>query len=286
VARAQGGVIARPQLLADGVSPAAAGRFCARGLLDRVATGVYLVGGAPLTYRARLWVAVLATDAVLGFATAAELWGITDERSEFAHVILPHSRRVTAPPRTTVHRVVVPAKHLSHRDGLPVTSRTWTVLDQLGALPLGEASRLADRALQRGWITGRVLDRRLDSFPGRPGNAQLRRLAAVTCDGAAAESERRLHRLLRRANISGWQPNYAVWVAGELVAVVDVALPAARLAIEVDGMAYHVDVDRFRRDRSRQNDLVALGWTVLRFTWADLTERPGYVIAMIRRVAA
>ena len=36
-------------------------------------------------------------------------------------------------------------------------------------------------------------------------------------------------------------------------------------AIEVDGMAHHVDVDRFRRDRRRQNALVALGWTVLRF---------------------
>jgi len=25
---------------------------------------------------------------------------------------------------------------------------------------------------------------------------------------------------------------------------------------------------------------------VLRFTWADLTERPGYVVAMLRRLAA
>ena len=64
--------------------------------------------------------------------------------------------------------------------------------------------------------------------------------------------------------------------------------PRRGVALEVDGMAYHVDVDvdRFRRDRLRRNDLVALGWTVLRFTWADLTERPGYVIAMIRRLAA
>jgi very-short-patch-repair endonuclease len=54
----------------------------------------------------------------------------------------------------------------------------------------------------------------------------------------------------------------------------------------VDGMAHHVDVDRSRRDRARQNDLVGLGWTVLRFTWADLVERPGYVTATIRRLVA
>jgi very-short-patch-repair endonuclease len=286
IARAQSGVVSRPQLVASGMSPATASRLCDRGLLDRVAHGVYLVGGAPLTYRARLWVAVLATNGVLGFATAAELWGLSDDRSECAHVIVPHARRVVAPPGTTVSRVGVPSGQLGHRDGLPVTSRTWTVLDQLGALPAAEAGRLADRALQRRWITGRDLERRLENFPGRPGNTQLRRLSSMVRDGAAAESERHLHRLLRRAGIGGWQPNYAVWVDGELVAVVDVALPAAGIAIEVDGMAYHVDVDRFRRDRSRQNDLVALGWTVLRFTWADLTEHPGYVIAMIRRIAA
>lgn len=77
-----------------------------------------------------------------------------------------------------------------------------------------------------------------------------------------------------------------MWVGGELIAVVDVAFAATRIALEVDGMAPHVDVERFRHDRSRQNDLVAFGWTVLRFTWADLTERPGYVVAMIRRLAA
>jgi very-short-patch-repair endonuclease len=252
LARGQGGTVSRQQLLADGLSPAAVGRLCERGLLDRIAHGVYLVGGAPLTYRAQLWIAVLATNGVLGFATAAELWGVVTERSAFVQVIIPHTRRVTPPPRTSVHRVMVPSASLCHRDGLPVTARSWTVLDQLGSVPAAEAGRLA----------------------------------AATRDGAAAESERRLHRLLRRAGISGWQPNYAVWVDGDLVAVVDVAFPSARIAVEVDGMAYHVDVDRFRRDRSRQNDLVALGWTVLRFTWADLTERPGYVIAMIRRIAA
>jgi very-short-patch-repair endonuclease len=92
--------------------------------------------------------------------------------------------------------------------------------------------------------------------------------------------------MLRRNRISGWLPNYDLWHDGELVAVLDVALPERRIAVEIDGMAYHVDVDRFRRDRSRQNALVRLGWTVLRFTWADLIERPGYVITTIRALAA
>ena len=105
-------------------------------------------------------------------------------------------------------------------------------------------------------------------------------------DGAAAESERMLHRPLRQAGLRDWKPNFPVWTGGELVGVVDVAFPAKKIAIEVDGWAYHSDVDRFRRDRARQNDLIMLGWTVLRFTWADLVERPWYVRAMVSRAAA
>jgi len=58
---------------------------------------------------------------------------------------------------------------------------------------------------------------------------------ALRVQGPAWRAERRLHRLLRSAGIRGWQANYPVWVDGELIAVVDVALIASRIAIEVDG---------------------------------------------------
>ncbi|GEM_PF-877438 len=38
--------------------------------------------------------------------------------------------------------------------------------------------------------------------------------------------------------------------------------------------------DAFQRDRSRQN-VLSQSWTVLRYTWADLTERPEHVVAEI-----
>jgi very-short-patch-repair endonuclease len=64
--------------------------------------------------------------------------------------------------------------------------------------------------------------------------------------------------------------------------VLDLASPAARVAVEVDGWAYHRDAERFRQDRRRQNDLVLAGWTILRLTWDDLTHRPAAVLAQIR----
>jgi very-short-patch-repair endonuclease len=282
VARSQCGVIARRQLREVGLSDGVIRGLVSSGALESQARGVYLARGAPLTYAARLWVALLATGGVLGFGTAAHLWGLAEVRPPSCAVIVPATRRVSTPFGTRVHRVFVPQSAIQRRDGMPITTRTWTVLDQLGELPYADACRLADRALQRSWLRPIDLQRRLSELPGRKGNAQMRQIAARTRDGAAAESERVLHRLLRQAGLTEWVANYPLWVAGELIAVVDVAVVSRRIAIEVDGWAHHSDVDRFQRDRHRQNSLTGLGWTVLRFTWADLTQRPGYVIATIR----
>ena len=54
-------------------------------------------------------------------------------------------------------------------------------------------------------------------------------------------------------------------------------------AVEIDGMAHHRDAEAFHHDRTRRNTLIALGWTVLNFTWPDLVERPGYVAVQVRR---
>ena len=72
-ASAQDGIVTRAQLRDDGLGDAAISRMLSDGSLCALARGAFVVGGAPLTYRARLWVAVLATDGVLGFATAALL---------------------------------------------------------------------------------------------------------------------------------------------------------------------------------------------------------------------
>lgn len=286
IAQAQAGAVSSSQLATGGLSASSVSRMAATGELVRLSRGVYLVGGAPRTWQARLWAALLATDGVLCGATAGRLWGIWEQDDDEIHVVLPATRRAAPLGGVTIYRHGVPPGRVRQRSGLPVTSRSWTALDLLATVTQAEALRLADRAIQRGWLARDELSRRVRDHPHRPGNAQLRRLAGTVGDGAAAHSERVLHRLLRRGGICGWQPNYQVWAGGELVAVVDVAIAEQRLAIEVDGMAFHTDVDRFHRDRSRQNALVALAWTVLRFTWADLVERPGYVLATITRFAA
>lgn len=285
IARSQGGVISRRQLLDAGVSASQIGRMVRSGGLIRQLPGVYLVRGAPLGPEAILWRAVLGCDGVLGFATACHLWGMLPEPPSQIHVIVSsHAHRV-APLGVKIHRRDLSARSVSRCGGLPVTTRINSLLDHLTTLQFGDAATLADRALQRRWLTPADMSRRLGEFSGRPGVAILRRIAAQLGDGAAAESERTLHRLLRRADVNGWVSNYRLTVAGRSY-FVDVAFPAARLAVEIDGLAYHSDAERFQGDRHRQNDLVGAGWTVLRFTWWDLETRPHYVVSRIRSLLA
>lgn len=180
-----------------------------------------------------------------------------------------------------MHRVALPGPDRTSHLRLPVTTCRRTVLDCLTALPIADARTMLDRCLQRRLIDPADL---VSQVANRPGNRQLARLHRELT-GAASEAERILHRLLRRASITGWWPNFPVTIEGHSFEV-DVAFVAAKLAVEVDGWAFHSDVERFRADRRRQNRLSVAGWTVVRFTWADLIERPDEVVRTIVRLLA
>lgn len=132
-----------------------------------------------------------------------------------------------------------------------------------------------DRALQGDFELTQLWRAHLRN-KGRHGSPSARRLLQAASDGARSEAERLLVRLLRAAKVSGWKANFPV--CGYLV---DIAFPNERVAVEVDGWAFHSDQRTFQRDRARQNAIALSGWQVLRFTWLDLTEHPQRVIAEI-----
>lgn len=200
------------------------------------------------------------------------------------HITRWDRRRLTWPAGVRVHRVALDPAAVVRHLGLEVTTRAETVLDCMGFLPRGQARTLADRALQQGWITRDDVDRRLETR--RWGNRQIRWLLTHIADGAAAESERRLHRILRQAGITGWVANLPITAVTGQRFEIDVAFPAVKLAIEIDGYAYHSNDARFQGDRTRQNALIASGWRVLRFTWADLEQRPERVVRQILTLLA
>jgi very-short-patch-repair endonuclease len=281
VARRQGGVLSRDQCRGAGLTPREVDGLLRRGALLRMGSGVLRLAGAPFSEDTRHWHAVLATRGVLIASSAAYLWQLLEHPPAQVQIAVGSQRRVHGPAGVRVRRLDIPDRELTTRFRLPITTRARAAIDHLADCPLTEAVPFADRALAQGWFTIADLQRRL----GRPvrGNARLRQVARTLMVGAEAESERRLQRLLRRHGIVGWVANHPLLVDGRLIARIDIAFPAQRLAIEVDGLAYHADRVRFQRDRTRQNDMVNLGWTVLRFTWQDITADPEQVIAVVRR---
>lgn len=62
----------------------------------------------------------------------------------------------------------------------------------------------------------------------------------------------------------------------------DMAWPEHKVLVEFDG-DHHRDRKTFVDDLRRQNALVEAGWTILRFSSADVLGRPERVVAQIER---
>ncbi len=69
---------------------------------------------------------------------------------------------------------------------------------------------------------------------------------------------------------------------GRFLGRVDLAWPERRVVVEFDGDG-HRERRVFVADGRRQNALVGAGWTVLRFTSADVRGRPDAVVREIAR---
>jgi very-short-patch-repair endonuclease len=62
---------------------------------------------------------------------------------------------------------------------------------------------------------------------------------------------------------------------------VDFVWPAHRVIVETDGYEAHGTRAAFQQDRSTTNRLQLEGYTILRFTHADVTRRPTRVAEQI-----
>ncbi len=160
------------------------------------------------------------------------------------------------------------------RKQLRVTALGLTVVE--AAARRGGGPAVMDFALQRCAELPQLWSAHLRN-KGRHGSPAARRMLEAASDGARSHAERLLVQLLRDSGIAGWVANYPI--GGYRV---DVAFPTAKVAIEVDGWAFHSSQVDFQNDRERQNNIALSGWHVLRFTWLDLVEYPQRVLAQIR----
>lgn len=285
----QAGIITRAQALDCGLT--------ARQIEHRLSTrewlvaftGVYRLHASVPLPETRMWAATLwlGPSLLLADEGAAWWWGAVPEPPS-TWTFVGHSRRRPPADVRVVDAFVDPQDRWRHR-GVPVLSRPWAVLRAAGARErarAGSGIALIDHAKQTRAVRQVDLQRAFDRHPGCWGSSTLRTLLARTGDGAHSELERLAVSLLRRAGIGGFRPNLLVRLRDGGSVEIDLAFPDRRIAIELDGYAFHSGATAFRRDLRRLNRLMADGWTVRRFTWDDVVGDPqGFVEAVVELLA-
>lgn len=280
----QGGLITRADLDQAGIARRTVQRRVQQGLLRRVGRGFYVLPGTQMDLRLatiiaqrQLPSAIATGPSALLLRGQADVLGI--DLGQVPHFIFEHTTR--QPVRVLSH----PGVRASLINGYPVAEVEDAVIDVIRLWPAELAERAAYRAAQQGIHTAESVAAAATRLHNHLGVGRLRVIARDLATGAHSRAERDYFRLLKAGRVTGWQPNYPVWIGGRKY-VLDAAFKAEKLFVEVDGRRYHSDADQFQRDRTRQNALVLAGWIPMRFTWADIKTRPQWVLCVVRQQLA
>ena len=276
-------VLSRDQAVADGVPPRAIDRLLRNGEWRRIYPGVYLVNQAPLSWKARLMGAILwaGPGAVASHRSAAALLGL--KHGDKGRIEISSPRRLNSRHGIRVHLdPSLATRPHAHADNIPLTRIVWTVLDLCAVLTYPAATAVVVDVVRRQLVSVLDLSRVLDESAGRRGGRRtlsrvlMTRFALGVTDSDAEDlfidlaGRRGLH---FRHHFVVQDPSFR--------AELDFADVSLLLDIEVDGGKAHDDDVAQQWDKNRDAELISRGWTVLRFTYWDLIQRPDWVFERI-----
>lgn len=230
--------------------------------------------------------AVLLTapaGAVVSHGTAAALWQVEiplmqDER---VHITVGTGSAVRTRADRAIHRSPLEPEETTEVRRLPVTTRARTWRDLAAVLEPPALLAVTDQLLAAG-CTREELARQLERRPTGRGAARAREALPLGDRRAESVMESWTRWLVHDARLP--MPDLQVDVhsdGGLFVGRADFLWLEHKVIVEFDG-DHHRDRKTFVKDLRRQNGLVAAGWTILRFSSADVLGRPEYVIRLIR----
>jgi hypothetical protein len=246
----------------------------------RLFRDVYVHAAVPITHHLRAAAAsVLLPDAVVTGCSAAVLWGVdlvgADDDVEVTLPPTAHAHRVRG---LRVRRTALAPDLRSRRNGIPVTTAEATAVRLAGFLPTDDAVCAVDQLIATGVVDLEPI-RRLAVRTRGPDSGRARTVCDLADGLAESPQETRLRLVIGRSCLPAPVAQYRVMDDGRLVARVDFAWPAQKIALEYDGL-WHAEAGQFAKDRQRLNRLRAAGWQVVFVTAVDL-HRPAELIARI-----
>jgi very-short-patch-repair endonuclease len=278
LAARQHGYVARPQLLALGLSADALRHRVRSGHLLGVYSGVYAVGYVPMAPIDRAAGAVLACGptAALSHGSAASLWGIAPRWTLPFEVTAKSSHRRRG---IRVHRSgALTGKDLRRHRGIRVTSPARTLLDTAPRLSARRLNRAVNDLRLSNCLRISDLADLLERCPRHPGSKRLRPFVQAPNGPTRSQFEDAFLDFTERFDLPRPKLNARV---GRYE--VDALFVAEKVIVELDGYEYHSSQSAFRRDRDRDATNLVAGFVTVRVTWDRLTQRPG---AEARRLLA
>lgn len=294
LAREQRGIFTMAQGLACGFPRSTITGRAARGLYEPIHPGVYGLAGSENSWHRRVLAAVLsaAAPAAASHRTAAYLWGMMSLTPDAIEVVTRRHRRCDRPTFTIHESKDLMGSDVVEIDGIPVTSAVRTVVDLGASAPPWLVEKCLDSGLRKQLFTAwqvRCFIARV-ARPGRIGVGTIRPLVEqrILWDSITdSDLEDLLRSVVSRTPYPMPEPQFKLFrPTGEFVGRYDFAYPTRMALIETDGMRWHMDPESFERDREKQNEAHALGWTVYRFTWRQLVDDPVSVLRIIAAIWA
>jgi very-short-patch-repair endonuclease len=268
LARSQGGVVGREQLLRLRVSHGAIDHRVRAGRLIAVFRAVYAVGHEAIGDRGRAYAGLIAAGphAVLSHWTAAALWKLISSMPPFIEVTVTGSARRSRPGLRIHETRRPPDVRTIH--SLPVTAPLRTLADLAATQSHHQLERLCAEALVLRLVTHEQLE-------------AARILPPATAAPTRSRFEREFFAALRNAGLPQPLVNHSVppYIA-------DFAWPEQRVVVETDGWRFHGHRLAFEDDRARDADLAASGWIVVRITWRQLQGSPTLVLVQLAQTLA
>jgi predicted transcriptional regulator of viral defense system len=287
LAARQHGVVSRRQLLDAGLTRLMIQRRLESRRLVPLHRGVYAVGHRRLRREGFWLAAVLAVGhgALLSHREGAAIHGLRPAERASVDVTVAARRQAAG---VQVHRV----EHLDLEDatevgGVPVTSVARTLVDLATVVSPQTLRKALDEAERSHRLDARAIEAVLERTRGRNGRGHERIRAALeelARTGATVIRSLLEDRFLSLLDAHGLpRPSANAWTEAMEV---DACWPQARLVVELDGWDAHHTRQAFQQDRTRSNDLQAAGWTVLRFTHADVVHLADETAGRVARALA
>jgi very-short-patch-repair endonuclease len=281
LAGCQHGVVTLAQLRGCGFTADAARGLLRRGEIRRRHRGVYLVGPVPGP-RWREMAAVLACGpgAALSHRSGITLYELLpyEPGSRPVHVTV-HGRHRRADAGIVVHQTASLRSHeIREREGIPVTAPIRTLIDFACTCNDNELERVVAEAFALGLTNRSAVLRAAEVHQGRRGVGRLKALLAAGPPARTRSApERRLLAAIRAAHLPDPEVNARLgrWE-------VDFLWRKARLVVELDAYSTHSSPRAFERDRRKDAELSARGFTVQRFTANRVRFDIDTVIAWLR----